>query len=91
VHFELYAIKVPAAGCSRYAGIPEFGSVNLKTEPTGTSVAVAITLLLPPGDGVELANSSSDGPAVPDELEQAAIPAIAIPAAPAVRTWRRPI
>jgi hypothetical protein len=64
--------------------------VNLNTVPTGTSVAVATTLLAGPLDGVELANSSSVGPEVPVELEQAANPAIATPAAPAVRTCRRP-
>jgi len=61
------------------------GSVNLKTVPTGTSAAVATTLLVGPV-GVELANSSSVGPDAPVEFEQAARPAIATPAAPAVNT-----
>jgi hypothetical protein len=41
--------------------------------------------------GAELANSSSVGPDVPVEFEQAAKPAIATPATPAVNTCRRPI
>ena len=78
-------MKVPAAGCKRNAGIPEFGSVNLNTEPTGTSVVVATTLLVVTGDGVELAKSSSVGAEAP-ELEQALSPVMAMLAAPAVST-----
>jgi hypothetical protein len=78
-------MKVPAAGCKRNAGIPEFGSVNLKTDPTGTSDAVATTLLVVAGEGVELAKSSSVGAKAPG-LEQALSPAIATVAALAVST-----
>ena len=84
-------MKVPAAGCSKYAGIPEFGSVNLNTPPTGTSDAVATTLLAGSPEGVELASTSSVGPEVPVELEQAAKPTTAAPAIPAVNTCRLPI
>jgi hypothetical protein len=74
-------MKVPAAGCIKKPGDPEFGSSNLKTEPTGTSETVAITLLLPAAPEIAGWLESSAAP-------QAANPTTTAPAALTLKTSR---